>query len=381
MSQAEWMEPIVPKSSIDSILPYGAILRPLLNPSNGLGNSDIKKLLLKKGIFIGRNDKDVISSILLCSLLSPKEFEFLQERQKSKEDKIKYKTDHIQWDGNNITIDEALETIHIEENQITPEGTSYSLVGGLPAHTIEDNKGDEVHFDFTVIRTDVSKEWCRTDPTFPGKLIIKKGGDGKTLDIITQHTSEETKEISENLKNTIVSQFKLRQYIQPSAKLETISFSSFTNKNRLLLMLGFHDVTTAGTLVFKNVTGLEMGIDPTQPLPEKINWMKDRVNQLIFSGKYLQKAEYFELEEYHDCIIVESIQATFEYHFRGIKGTCEIEYGFPKCLSGRRKQEIEFQVNLGRITKADQSLKAVEQFILAKFDQIKHELYIKYKNP
>jgi len=72
----------------DTLLPVGERLKPLLNKSC-ISESDMKALLAERGVYIGDSNKRLSIPILTLSILSPKEFEKLQELQKTKEDSLK----------------------------------------------------------------------------------------------------------------------------------------------------------------------------------------------------------------------------------------------------------------------------------------------------
>ena len=62
----------------DTLLPVGERLKPLLNKSC-ISESDMKALLAERGVYIGDSNKRLSIPILTLSILSPKEFEKLQE--------------------------------------------------------------------------------------------------------------------------------------------------------------------------------------------------------------------------------------------------------------------------------------------------------------
>ena len=74
----------------DTLLPVGERLKPLLSKSC-ISESDMKNILAERGVYIGDSDKKSSIPILTLSILSPREFEKLQELQKTKEDSLKTK--------------------------------------------------------------------------------------------------------------------------------------------------------------------------------------------------------------------------------------------------------------------------------------------------
>ena len=70
--------------NVETILPFGNTLKPLVASSKVLTPSDLKNTLAQKGIFVSSYNKDETLPLLLTSLLSPQEFEELKEKQKNK---------------------------------------------------------------------------------------------------------------------------------------------------------------------------------------------------------------------------------------------------------------------------------------------------------
>ena len=74
--------------NIKTLLPVGEKLKPLLSKSC-ISEADLKGILAERGVFIGDNSKQMSIPLLTLSIISPKEFEKLQEFQKTKEDSVK----------------------------------------------------------------------------------------------------------------------------------------------------------------------------------------------------------------------------------------------------------------------------------------------------
>lgn len=81
--------------NIKTLLPVGEKLKPLLSKSC-ISEADLKGILAERGVFIGDNSKQMSIPLLTLSIISPKEFEKLQEFQKTKEDSVKFRTSKIE---------------------------------------------------------------------------------------------------------------------------------------------------------------------------------------------------------------------------------------------------------------------------------------------
>lgn len=64
--------------NIKTLLPVGEKLKPLLSKSC-ISEADLKGILAERGVFIGDNSKQMSIPLLTLSIISPKEFEKLQE--------------------------------------------------------------------------------------------------------------------------------------------------------------------------------------------------------------------------------------------------------------------------------------------------------------
>ena len=113
------------QSDLDSLLPYGEGLKPLLTASS-LSEHDLKFLLQKRGIFVKSQQRNITVPQIASLLLSPKEFEILKNRQHQKESNIKRSTSQSEWCGGDIKLDCVL-TNHIENfiKQLSEENSTY----------------------------------------------------------------------------------------------------------------------------------------------------------------------------------------------------------------------------------------------------------------
>ena len=79
-------------------LPYGELLRTILVKPE-LTDGDMKKIIKSKGIFLSKYGKNDIVPELMCTLLSPSEYRDILDFKKDREEKEKYRTASIPWQG------------------------------------------------------------------------------------------------------------------------------------------------------------------------------------------------------------------------------------------------------------------------------------------
>ena len=84
--------------NIDLLLPCGEALRGFMEQPF-ISATDLKKTLRGRGIFLNRNEKADTIPVLVCCLLSPREFDELRECQATREDNPKTMTRTLLWNS------------------------------------------------------------------------------------------------------------------------------------------------------------------------------------------------------------------------------------------------------------------------------------------
>ncbi|MGA8943530.1 MAG: hypothetical protein WB502_12585, partial [Thermoactinomyces sp.] len=308
---------------IDAILPYGEMLRPLI-VSSSLSKNDLKRTLARRGIFVSNKQLDHTVPLLLTTLLSPREFEELREKQRTKEDNIKRKTQSIFW-NNRVTLLDALEDINFDIHSIVYEEDAYYEILGDPSFRVEQKNPNEITLRYQIERRDLTKNWIQHISTHEGSIMFQKQDDGN-VKIIMEHTSNETKDVNEKVKRYLIKSFKDKGHIR-SEKVEKITADKFSNEKRNNFLISLLCNSDDDTLVFKEVTNVEIGPDSAKDsLPEEIEWMKNHVKNLILKGKSLHSMDFFKNEEWRNAIIIQEIEAVYEYKFRNLSGKCKINF-------------------------------------------------------
>ncbi|MDZ4621183.1 hypothetical protein ORM77_25385 [Bacillus cereus] len=360
---------------IETILPFGDTLRPLLL-SSCLSKHDLKRILAKRGIFISDTDSEFTIPILQTILFSPKEFEDLKERQKTKEDNVKRNTQAINW-KENISLSDAIDTVDFDIHEIISSDCANYEVMGVPEFIVEDRNCDEIILRYKIERTDLTKNWIEHSTFHDGAIIFTKNNDNE-IKIIMEHTCAETKEINEKIKRTLIRNFKEQEFIEKDTVIDKITasrFSTLEKRNEFLMRLLGND--KINSLTFKEVTNIEIGPDASKKsLPAKIRWMKDHVKNLILKGNSLHNMDLLKDELCRKALIIEDIEAVYDFEFRNVKGTCKIVFGFPKLLK-TKDGSIEFQFQISSISilkTTDYSKKEIEKHIFSTFDKLKDKL-------
>lgn len=113
--------------NIEQFLPYGEMLRVLLEQSF-ISLGDLKELLRNRGLFSYENEKKDTIPLLLPTVLTPNEFDFLRENQSTREDNPKVNTQVIEWQSENSLIESISEKFDVH-SILDLEFANYQVIG------------------------------------------------------------------------------------------------------------------------------------------------------------------------------------------------------------------------------------------------------------
>lgn len=355
----------------DAFLPYGEMLRSML-ASSFLTPTDIKKTLNKRGVFVRHAEKDDTIPILMTCLLSPQEFERLCEKQRTKEDKPKHRTRTIHVERDDFRLLDVVKDRKVAQDLI-PKHANYRVLGNPSFRTSGDP--DELVLEYTLERTNRTKDWSNLKSTHPASIRLKK--EGNCIKVTSEHTANETENLNERVMRKVVAQLKDGGFVHDDKQVKRITFSDFTNEGRVAFLISMTNGDEKGFLSFQQVINIGMGPDSEQPLPSLLNWMENKVKALELRGQQLHEARLIQDTENHKSLIVETIEAVYEFDFRGASGTCTLQFGFPNYLK-TSENTTEFEVNIDKISWVENktySKKETERFILRTFDAMKDKMY------
>ena len=206
--------------NINRFLPYGESLRAILqHPS--IKDTERKQLLRMKGVFVNNADEDSTFPILITSLLSPVEFDFLKEKLQSKEDREKTITRTLDWESKSTLIAAIPDNFNIQE-VIKTNFPKYKVIG-KPNFKMVDNNPNKIALDFKCETANYSKAWYRGKNEFKGQVTFEKvvTTDNKVqLQII--HTSPETTDIAEKVSKNLEKHFKGNNFMNPQKEIQRI---------------------------------------------------------------------------------------------------------------------------------------------------------------
>ncbi|RYE19590.1 MAG: hypothetical protein EOP45_12420, partial [Sphingobacteriaceae bacterium] len=245
------------QSDLDSLLPYGEGLKPLLTASS-LSEYDLKFLLQKRGVFVKSQQRNNTVPQIASFLLSPKEFEILKNRQHQKESNIKRSTSQSEWCGGDIKLDYVL-TNHIESfiKQLAEENSTYSL----HKYNITYDSSNRIIIEGEIERNDWTKDVFSITTAHPWKLVIEKSATNDVVEYIAETTVPETKALINKLQLQIHRQFQSARVVENSKDIQRIIATHFKGSSSIFEYLLSFTQQQYSSLNFQRIIDIETGID------------------------------------------------------------------------------------------------------------------------
>lgn len=375
--------------NINRFLPYGESLRAILDHPS-IKNTERKQLLRMKGVFVNNSDEDSTFPILITSLLSPVEFEFLKEKLQAKEDREKTITRTLEWESNKKLIAAIPNNFNIQEI-IKTNFPKYKVIGN-PNFKMIDNNPDKISLDFKCETSDYRKPWYRGKSEFLGQVTFEKvtTQDNKVqLQIV--HTSPETIEISEKVTKNLEKHFKDNNFMNPQKEIQRILFKDFTNEERIEFFLSMTE--SNDVFDFTKATSLDIGPDLNENLPGGIEWLESaKVRELSIDGEVLHNIHFIKDKTLHKFMVLCEMENIYNFSIPSAEGNCKIHFGFSNYFK-KRIGNIEFVVDITKINLKEeytsvpqasirkQLLKEFEKFKTEKYDKLKLKNFSKQYTP
>lgn len=362
----------LPKINVASMLPYGAMLKPLLNDSC-LSDADINNVLKSRGVFVGDSNKKNTVPLIVTMVLSPKEFEALQEKQETKEDNPKHRNSIVK-SKSDASLTSIIGGFEIDIEKIEQMDDNVRLKTPMVFGFVSEN---ELELEYSIIRNDLTKDWVRPQSAHSAKIIIKKDLLSKEIEICNEYTSKETDEINKKVIGDVVSFFKEKEEVED--KIKTICASDFSNHERFNFMLKLAQSTEDEMLVFKEIKDVEIGPDPDNPPKNPDSLFQENVKKVIINGNGLERNSLLNNDNEKDNLLLRSIEASYSFNCNGIQGRCVLQYGFMHFFRNQNTSN-EFQVALLFLgTKSSVNKSNLNKFVLNKFEELKRKQYDSYK--
>lgn len=330
----------------DTLLPVGERLKPLLSKSC-ISESDMKNLLAERGVYIGDSNKKLSIPILTLSILSPREFEKLQELQKTKEDSLKTKVTKTKSQSDR-NLNDLIPQDLIKKDELIDEYDCFDFDTDLSFNMDNQNK---LVLDYTIIREDITKDWANNKSRYTGRVEIEKSETQGMIRFSNEYTSSETEAINKKIIKIVSNHLQTEGEISHKEKPFEITSDKFNNIQRFAFMLQLANDSPNGFLTFEAVKNIEIGPDKTFTMPDNAKWMEGSVKNIIINsekGETLENVEYISDKQYHEFLILRQVQAKYKFSFGALKGRCIVEYGFPHYFRSHVRNN-SFEVSVPKI--------------------------------
>lgn len=366
--------------NVETILPFGNTLKPLVASSKALTTSDLKNTLAQKGIFVSSYDKEETLPLLLTSLLSPREFEDLKEKQKVKEAIPKRKSKNYIYSSNDNLIKVAPKLNEINMIELKKWGLENYEIIDINSFSRYENNDNQLHMSYKIKRTDLTKDWFDQVSIHEASMDISLNKPEKRLMISTEYSAEETKEINDLLIKKVSSVLKNESVIQDEKGTE-IKFGDFSNSSRINFLLNFvEDALDLGnTFTFDEITNIEISLDSKETLPKDFKWMEDKVSNMKFEGKALHETDILKDNKNHPSLVISLLKINYKFNTNSNSGECVVEIEFPT-KRGRTlpKDDSEFIFKFINIKCKDKlNTGSAKRILYRAFDIFKEECYKK----
>lgn len=360
----------------DTLLPVGERLKPLLSKSC-ISESDMKNILAERGVYIGDSDKKSSIPILTLSILSPREFEKLQELQKTKEDSLKTKIIKAKSQSDK-NLNNLIPQDLVKRDDLIDEYDCFDFDTDLSFNMDDQNK---LVLDYTIIREDVTKDWANNKSRYTGRVEIEKSATQGMICFRNEYTSSETEVINKKIIKMVTNHLQILGEISNKESPFEITSDKFNNIQRFAFMLQLANDSPSGFLSFEAVKNIEIGPDRKVNMPDNTKWMGGSVKNIIINsekGKTLENIEYISDKQYHEFLILRKVQAQYKFSFGVLEGQCIVEYGFPHYFRSHVRNH-SFEVSVPKIyfskdSKSENSRKA-SRFILKEFQDMIQQKY------
>ncbi|PQJ82784.1 GapS4b family protein [Polaribacter glomeratus] len=363
-----------------NILPQGDYIRQLLVKSN-ISISNINILLRDKGVFLGHNEKNNSVPLLMKSIISPNDYKELYDTQKSKEERVKYKTSSIKCKLDFDLTD--LLGARIDLNALIIDKHTYKpnfKVIGTPSFFFEsENIG---HFEYTIERENALNDWTNNTTFHKGAITFNKISEEEVqISVQENSTSKETVEVNNIVMSILKERMNSKSIISSSNDIISVKFNHFDNLSRVKFFNSFtgnfHD-----SLDFTSITDIDLYLDENVVSHKDVKIFLDEIDNLKLSGKGLQNHMLLTDDKYYSKLIFGAIKLRYKVNYAGVKGSVLINLGFQEYVKNKNENsdfEISIDIVLNKEFKNEKNINTIRKKFLEIFEKKKVESYDEFK--
>lgn len=345
------------EDSLDRYLPFGEMMRPIID-SSVLTDSDIKGFLTRKGIYLGSNGKAETVPLLSTLLLSPIDLENLKSLLRNKEDKVKSVPRTANLVTANLGIDDVKPIVLNNLNGLMPDNCNLACPPSLDEGT------GSFKVLFKIEKHNTTKDLITGRQINDASLNFEVRG--RELNVRLDYTTRESYRFLSSTFRKVEQALIAKNLIDK--EFFSIKFNLFNdNVDRINFLLSF--MNTTGSAFFYDAQLEFIVVKPDNSIDENIPFdlesLKDKVSELSIGGKDLDTIHYF-TKEYKQALLMQSVKIKYRYNYASEQGFCLLDLDFKNGLS---EPDAELQCNLeirkGRGNKG-KNTEATRKFLLGK---------------
>ncbi len=360
------------------LLPTGDYLRQLIGQTN-VNPSELKKLARMRGIFTSDDSKKTIGPLLIKTGLSPYEYSELKESYKAKEENPKYKTRSITWSSES-SLHETLPEI-VDYDALLEDQFGVCKLVSPPVFVAENSDPNHISLDFEISREDLTRNFGENTTYHKGRVEFKKEADQMEVNLSLTHTAPETRDFANRLIDSVIKNYKDGGHIAENEDIKSIKFKDFTNEGRVKFLNALTQHVKYSVLSFVDTKNVHFSPDENKSNPpEKLMWMRDKIDDLTMQGKDLHSTFFVQDDSYHDFILLFGLMCQYSYACEGFSGECKIQFEF---ADSKVTNESELTLNINMISLGLNDLgvskNKAKKEILDSLEKYKLEAYQTYK--
>lgn len=364
------------KLEINKHLPFGTTLQDVLkHPS--LTDTKLKYLLRQRGIYLEQCTDVQTFPLLLSTLLSPLEFQYIQDAIRKKEDTKKTISRTLPWYNEDDLITVIPDKIDLKG--ILSDSHSRHTITKQSNFAPVDGDRNKVRMTFTCLTNNYNSSWYRTRQEYDGEIILEKTEKNGQVYFRMVYTSPETFNVADVAVKELVRDCKAKGYTKPDSEFDRILYNKFNNEARIAFFLSLTD----GSDIFEFVrtTDIEIAPDRTVDMPAEISkLMTGKVNTLKINGESLHENYLISEKSNHKYLELAEIEALYNFSYHAAEGNCVVRFGFNGYFR-RRISNIEFSIDVSKVNLKDEYKQVnkdkVREFLLQEFEKLK---IVKYNN-
>lgn len=365
-----------------SYLPQGDLIRQLLVKTN-ITDYKVYTLLREKGVFLSNQEKNSSVPLLMKTVISPGDFQYFLETQKTKEDKTKYRTASIHCEQD-FSLTDVIEN-GIDINKLIEESTPYKQyfkVKGSPTFYLADS--DTAVLDYELERENLLFDFHSKTSTHSGKVIIKKNKDkGLQLTLQQNITAKETHNVNELIIRNVKKRLTDKSIIKTGSDFVRIRFCDFDNKKRVQFLQSFI-LAKIVYLTFSSISDVDLYLDEKVESHKDIQKFLNEIDNLKLSGKALQDHILLNNSAYYPKLILSMIKLKYNLNYQGLTGKCDITFSFPDYIAKTKDINSELQIildiQLDKEFKSYQNQQKINKEIYDIIEKIKISKFNQYKS-